>query len=594
MSALKLLKATSTLSDVAHLLGFKPKAVAYLIRKMWPQLRYTQFDIPKRSGGKRTISAPNKRLKLLQKRLAKILQQCELEIEKARGVKRRLAHGFKKNSSILTNADVHRGRRYVLNIDLSDFFGTINFGRVRGYLINNKDFALHPDAATVVAQIACHNNALPQGSPASPVISNLIANILDIRLAKLAKANGCSYTRYADDITFSTSKKDLSVDLIEPTPGSPHLWRPGSALIKAVQSCGFQINPKKTRLQYCRSRQDVTGLVVNSVLNTPIESRRLLRAMVHRLCSTGAFETRRLELDKSGNSVLVKKPGSLNRLEGMLNFSRHVEVWRQRDDVPPPEELTPSEKLLRQFLFYKEFAAARMPAVLFEGKTDSIYLKEALRQLAVSFPKLIASANPLQLRIRLHRYNENARRILDLPGGSEPLNKFIRTYPEKYRSIKGPKGANPVIVLLDNDLGAASILNLLKNKFGVVLSPGLQFFHVTDNLYVLLTSPVGGPPHYIEQLFDAHTLGTQLSGKTFNPLKNHNTATEYGKSWFAEKVVKANSKNINFGSFVPLLGSLDALVAAHSSAASPVGMLAQVTHAQASSIPPVSSQGPTP
>ena len=135
MAALKLLQDANGLHDIAHLLGFTPKALAYLIRGMHPAIRYSQFEIPKRSGGKRTISAPNEKLKLLQKRLAKHLHLCELEIEELHGVKHRLAHGFKQGQSILTNADVHRTRRYVLNIDLSDFFGTINFGRVRGFLI---------------------------------------------------------------------------------------------------------------------------------------------------------------------------------------------------------------------------------------------------------------------------------------------------------------------------------------------------------------------------------------------------------------------------------------------------------------------------
>lgn len=184
MSALDRLKATSSLGEIAFLLGFKPQALAYLIRGMKPEVRYSQFEIPKKSGGTRTISAPNSKLKLLQTRLAKLLQLCEEEIEISRGAKRRLAHGFKRGQSILTNAEVHRRRRYVLNIDLEDFFGTINFGRVRGFLIRNADFALNPDVATIIAQIACHNNALPQGSPCSPVISNLVANILDIRLAQ--------------------------------------------------------------------------------------------------------------------------------------------------------------------------------------------------------------------------------------------------------------------------------------------------------------------------------------------------------------------------------------------------------------------------
>jgi hypothetical protein len=95
----------------------------------------------------------------------------------------------------------------VLNIDLEDFFGTVNLGRVRGFFIKERNFALKPRVATVLAQIACHDNALPQGSPCSPVISNLIGHVLDIQLSALARKTGCTYSRYADDITFSTNKQ---------------------------------------------------------------------------------------------------------------------------------------------------------------------------------------------------------------------------------------------------------------------------------------------------------------------------------------------------------------------------------------------------
>lgn len=578
MSAIKLLQGATSLSDVAHLLGFKPKGLAYVIRGMHPAIRYSQFDIPKRSGGKRTISAPNKRLKLLQRRLAKYLNKCELEIEKARGVKRPLAHGFKKDYSILTNADTHRKRRYVLNIDLENFFGTINFGRVRGFLIKNRDFALKPDVATVIAQIACHDNALPQGSPCSPVLSNLIANVMDIRLAKLAKENGCSYTRYVDDITFSTSMKAFPMALAQPVPGSPHRWKPGDILTEAIGSCGFTINEKKTRLQYRRSRQDVTGIIVNKFINTPADYRRTLRAMVHRLRATGAFELPALELSPTGVTKTVSVPGKRSQLEGMLNFARHVEVWRQRDDIPPPSDLTASEKLLRDFLFYKEFASPQMPAILFEGKTDFIYLREAMRRLAPAFPSLAATP-PLNLQVKPHRSTETMGKLFGLKGGTPHLHPFIKQYSDTYKEINGPKGEHPVIVLLDNDSGATEIVKLIAQKYKAPIAPGQFYAHVVDNLYVLLSSPKGGPSHCIENCFDATTLAVTLSGKSFNPSNTFNPAMEYGKAWFAEKVVKPRSATIDFTGFSPLLTALTNLIAAHSTKVA-------LTKAAAASAPP--------
>src|SRR6266446_8198131 len=213
MPRLATLKAATSLSDVAKLLDFKPKAVSYILYKHPEATKYKTFQIPKRNGGQRTIKAPVDALKLLQRRLSDLLQDCVDEINTAKQRKDRAAHGFKRKRSIITNARQHRHRRWVFNLDLEDFFPSINFGRVRGFLLKNRDFELHEDVATVIAQIACHENALPQGSPCSPVISNLIAHILDVRLVHLAASARCVYSRYADDLTFSTNHRQFPPDI---------------------------------------------------------------------------------------------------------------------------------------------------------------------------------------------------------------------------------------------------------------------------------------------------------------------------------------------------------------------------------------------
>ena len=153
----------------------------------------------------------------MQRRLSDVLQDCVDEINIDNKRKNRTAHGFKRKRSIITNARQHRRRRWVFNLDLEDFFPSINFGRVRGFLLKNRDFELHAAVATVIAQIACYENSLPQGSPCSPVISNLIGHLLDMRLVRLASESGCTYSRYADDLTFSTNKKDFPEDIAVPS-----------------------------------------------------------------------------------------------------------------------------------------------------------------------------------------------------------------------------------------------------------------------------------------------------------------------------------------------------------------------------------------
>ena len=209
MSELQELRAASSLKEVAVLLQFKPKYLAFILYRKPVADKYKAFNIAKRGGGLRQINAPCPELKLLQRRLSDLLQNCMEEINSKGNLGNQLAHGFSRGRSIVSNAVKHRRRRYVFNIDLENFFGTVNFGRVRGFFIKAAHFMLHPSVATVLAQIACHDNGLPQGSPCSPVISNLIGHLLDLRLCKLATRYGCTYSRYADDITFSTNKPDF-------------------------------------------------------------------------------------------------------------------------------------------------------------------------------------------------------------------------------------------------------------------------------------------------------------------------------------------------------------------------------------------------
>ena len=164
---LDLYRKAEALADVAKILGFLPAHVSYAIYKLPTASRYTEFSVPKKSGGVRIIRAPHKTLKIIQKRLAQDLSAIEAHLEATRVKKRDcvLAHGFKKTFSIVTNGENHRRRRYVLNIDLKDFFPSINFGRVYGFFLKNESFELKPKVAAVLAQIACHEKRASTGQP---------------------------------------------------------------------------------------------------------------------------------------------------------------------------------------------------------------------------------------------------------------------------------------------------------------------------------------------------------------------------------------------------------------------------------------------
>jgi len=239
---------------------YKPlinKRVKYYYAKI--NNRYTHFEIPKKSGGSRTISAPDKYLKKIQRRINIIL-----------GIffsPKPSVHGFLPGRSIVSNAQIHVGKKFVLNIDLKDFFPSVHFGRIRAVL-QLYPFLLKPEFAHLTANFCCFEGKLPQGAPTSPIITNMVCQKLDHLLIKLAKEYHCFYTRYADDITFSCDKARFGDEFLK-------------KLESIVQSEGFKINEKKTRIQKKTFRQEVTGIIVNKKLNLHRNYIKSVRAMLH-------------------------------------------------------------------------------------------------------------------------------------------------------------------------------------------------------------------------------------------------------------------------------------------------------------------------
>lgn len=215
------------------------------------QNSYCVFSIPKKSGGDRKIEAPNEKLKLYQRWIKEnILDKFNPSNN---------AKGFIKNRSIYDNALPHTNKKLVINLDLKDFFPTIIYGNVFKLF---KYFGYTTEVSHLLTQLCTNGkNVLPQGSPVSPVISNLVCLKLDKRLSKLAETNQFTYTRYADDITISGDEKIRhSLPLI----------------YKIIKEENFIINENKTRYQYSHQRQEVTGLIVNKKVSITKKIKREL------------------------------------------------------------------------------------------------------------------------------------------------------------------------------------------------------------------------------------------------------------------------------------------------------------------------------
>ena len=272
------------------------KALADAMGIAMPELRFLAFDralsrvthyqrflIPKKIGGDRLISAPMPRLKRVQ---YWILDNILTAIPVHDAV-----HGFAADRSIVSNALPHVGREVVVNLDLKDFFPTLTWKRVKGKF---RGLGYSEAVATVLALLCTEPDVdaveldgerlyarkgprrLPQGAPTSPALTNLICLRLDRRMAGVAAKLGFTYTRYADDMTFSASGEAAGKT---------------GTLLKAVNDIvvaeGFTVHPDKTRVMRRHRRQEVTGLVVNERLGVPRDTLRRFRALLHQIRTTG-------------------------------------------------------------------------------------------------------------------------------------------------------------------------------------------------------------------------------------------------------------------------------------------------------------------
>lgn len=278
------LNSSIDVDELAGLLGTSYGKIRYYYYSKPIPDYYKTFEISKKSGGVRVISAPHDQLKVLQERLKILLD--ELYTPKSS------AMAFIKGRSIVENAKQHTRKKFVFNLDLSDFFSSITFPRVRGLLMA-KPYSLQSGVATVIAHLCTLNGILPQGSPCSPVLSNMICSGLDRQLKSFAIKHRARYSRYADDITFSfyDDLNYISPDMVSVLMGdgvSNHYYvKCGRPLVTIIESCGFGINLSKVRLQGRYERQIVTGLVVNKKVNVERSYIRKTSAMIHAIETKG-------------------------------------------------------------------------------------------------------------------------------------------------------------------------------------------------------------------------------------------------------------------------------------------------------------------
>lgn len=264
------LKSLKTADQLAAQLGYSYATLSSLIYGPSAASSYRAFQIPKRSGGFRSITAPRSELKAIHREILEALTEAYRPT--------RSAFGFVRDRSIVGAAEPHVGRRVVVNVDLADFFPSISFWRVRGVFMSSA-FAMPYDVATVLAQICCWNGRLPQGAPTSPIISNFVASALDKELGAYVGARGGRYSRYCDDMTMSFDSRAIVAQSIANRTSAGMVLN--VAIENIIKKHGFAINPAKLKMREKQERQEVTGLVVNKKVNVRRELVKLLHTQMH-------------------------------------------------------------------------------------------------------------------------------------------------------------------------------------------------------------------------------------------------------------------------------------------------------------------------
>jgi len=242
------------LRDLALAIGISPHLITSIINDK--ERHYRSFTIKKRSGGTRQIDAPRIFLKVIQAWINDYILRTLPQSANC--------HSYIRGRSILSNSQPHTQKEYVANIDIQDFFNSINKLNLRKSLSTYYS----SNMSTLISKLCTLKDSLPQGSPASPTLSNYYLRFFDKTINNESIKYGCSFTRYADDITISSHNKDNIVSII-------------SLCEKELLKIDLRLNTNKTRIASKHGQQKVTGLVVNTIPSPPRKYRRTIRSLLH-------------------------------------------------------------------------------------------------------------------------------------------------------------------------------------------------------------------------------------------------------------------------------------------------------------------------
>lgn len=412
--------------DLCIFLDIPQSQLDYILDNV--KLFYHTFTIKKRNGENRIINAPNPTLKSIQQKL----NQCLIEFYKPK----KSVHAFCINRNIKTNAIRHKRSKYVLNLDLKNFFHSITYNRVLG-LFKAFPFNLNKEVSGILARLCCFDDRLPQGSPVSPIITNLICRTLDRNFTTICEELNCQYTRYADDITISTRLKHFPTQIGSVTEHDEFVL--SQSLLSIFKKNNFYLNKEKIRFQNFMCRQVVTGLTVNKKVNINRIYLKKVRAILHAIEKYGIEKAMEKHFDLNNipiNKINYSKSVAyfLKRIVGKISFIGFIKgqdnetyktLFKRIKKIYPDAKLS---------IILKEIAESETPIVVTEGKTDWKHLKSALRYFKSKEGKF------LNLRFKFHEYDS------EFEMGSASLLRLCETHSKGVLP-----NVNKIICVFDRD-----------------------------------------------------------------------------------------------------------------------------------------------
>ncbi|CAJ0773657.1 hypothetical protein R8510_03695 [Ralstonia chuxiongensis] len=332
-------------------------------------------------------------------------------------------------------------------------------------------------------------------------------------------------------------------------------------------------------MQYKTSRQQVTGLVVNKKVNVTTEYRRLVRAYVFSLINHNRFTIKKTTRTQLGDEI-ASIDGTREQLHGMLSFVHSVDSVFRTNVRQHPQNYpgmqadakgsTGALNLYRRFLFFTRFFSNTLPLIVCEGKTDNVYLSNAVHQSKTAFPRLITKdkkgSDVLAFRFLRYARKHKRKKHIYLPnfstvqilgagsGGGPNLGALILNYYAEYAKFRAPKGKFPVIFIVDNDSGGKAVFNKVKNI--AKMSGHEPFVRLFGNLYIVPIPLGGAAEKSIEELFASTDVAKGMGGKKFDFSKDSSDANSIGKVGFAYDFVAKQAKGLDWSGFHPLLQNI--------------------------------------